>query len=210
MTPSDKSDDDLILAYAQGDTAAFDALYARYQAALFRFVSRLLGAGLSAQVEEVFQDTWLKIIGANTHYRSGAASFKTWAFTIAHNSAMDRLRASGREPKHIDLDAGLEDTGEPLDWLQTQLAPTHPSAEDTAYWRAAARQLASCLAALPTPQRAAFLLHFEEGMGVQELADALQLGFEAAKSRLRYALQKLKACMGSYMDALSPNTKAKT
>src|SRR5690349_16766355 len=53
--PSDMPDDQLMLAYARGDAAAFDELYARHEGALFRFVRRMLGASLAAQADEVFR-----------------------------------------------------------------------------------------------------------------------------------------------------------
>ena len=68
-----------------------------------------------------------------------------------------------------------------------------------AFWRAAGRQLLDCLEALPVAQRAAFLLHHEDGATVEDLAQRLALPFEAAKSRLRYALQKLRGCMQAYL-----------
>ena len=83
-----------------------------------------------------------------------------------------------------------------------ELDHRHPSAENQAFWRAAGRQLLDCLEALPAPQRAAFLLHHEDGVAVDELARQLGLPFETAKSRLRYALQKLRGCMGPYLQAV--------
>lgn len=193
-------DEALMRAYAGGDAAAFDVLYARHEGALFRFVRRLLGAALAAQADEVFQDTWLRIIAARASFVPQGASWRTWAFTVAHNAAMDRLRVSGRE-----VGAGMLATVEgddSLDWLQGALDRAHPSAEDQAFWRAAGRQLLHCLDQLPAPQRAAFLLHHEDGASVEDLAARLGLGFETAKSRLRYALQKLRGCMGRYLEAL--------
>src|SRR5918993_1233521 len=90
-------DEDLMLAYARGDAAAFDALYARHEAALYRFVRRLLGASFASQADEVFQDTWLRIVTARERFQPQGAAWRTWAFTIAHNAAMDRLRVAGRE-----------------------------------------------------------------------------------------------------------------
>src|SRR5881394_392557 len=84
MATSDPSDDALMKAYAAGDAAAFEQLYRRHQAALYRFVRRLLGAKLSAQTDEVFQDTWHRVI--------------------------DLLRRSGRE---ISVDAFEGDSDEP-------------------------------------------------------------------------------------------------
>ena len=183
-------------AYAGGDSTAFDQLYARHEAALLRFVRRLLGTRLAAQADEVFQDTWMRIIGARASFDAGRAGWRTWAFTIAHNLAMDRLRTSGREQS---LDAASPEGDDPMDWLQEALDLAHPPADDLAHWRAAGRQLLHCLDALPDAQRAAFLLHHEDGASVEDLAERLGLGFETAKSRLRYALAKLRGCMQHYL-----------
>ena len=191
-------DDQLMLAYAAGDAAAFNALYARHEGALYRFVRRLLGSALLAQADEVFQDTWLRIITARNGFSPQGATWRTWAFTIAHNVAMDRLRVSGREA-YLD---STDDGSDPLDWLQPAIDMAHPSAEDVAFWRAAGQQLLTCLDALPDAQRAAFLLHHEDGTAVEDLAHRLGLPFETAKSRLRYALQKLRGCMGRYLVVL--------
>ena len=193
-------DDDLMLAYAGGDARAFNVLYARHEGALLRFVRRLLGGALAAQADDVFQDTWLRIVAARAGYAPQGARWRTWAFTIAHNAAMDRLRVSGREIGTDGLHGG--DDSDPLDWLQGALDMAHPSAEDLAFWRAAGQQLLHCLDELPAQQRAAFLLHHEDGATVEDLAQRLELNFETAKSRLRYALQKLRGCMQRYLVVL--------
>lgn len=193
------TDDELMLAYARGNADAFDVLYGRHEGALLRFVRRLLGHGLAAQADEVFQDTWMRIIAARENYSArGDASWRTWAFTIAHHAAMDRLRVSGRE-KPLEL---RDDVDDPMEWLQASVDMSHPSSEDVAFWRAAGQQLLDCLDALPTAQRAAFLLHHEDGTSVEDLAHRLALPFETAKSRLRYALQKLRGCMQAYLIVL--------
>ena len=211
LTPlPDLSDEQLMQAYAAGDAAAFDVLYARHEGALFRFVRRVLGSRLTAQADEVFQDCWLRIVTARDSFAPERGRWKTWAYTIAHNLAMDRLRVSGREVSlegMNDVDDGNAAGGSDLGWLRTTLdsaqAPTShvapASVEDIAHWRAAGQQLLHCLDALPALQRAAFLLHHEDGSSVEDLARALGLGFETAKSRLRYALQKLRGCMQAYL-----------
>jgi RNA polymerase sigma-70 factor (ECF subfamily) len=199
---SDMPDEQLMLAYARGDAAAFDQLYARHEAGLYRFVRRLLGAALSAQADEVFQDAWLRIVAARANFQPQGAAWRTWAFTIAHNAAMDRLRVAGREVAVHPEDDGDGDA--PLDWLAVQAGRVSPSSEDQAFWRAAGAQLLHCLDALPDAQRAAFLLHHEDGASVEDLAQRLALPFETAKSRLRYALKKLRGCMGAYLDVLEP------
>ncbi|WP_431110434.1 sigma-70 family RNA polymerase sigma factor [Variovorax paradoxus] len=197
-------DDQLMLAYARGDGAAFDVLYARHEGGLFRFVKRLLGARLAAQADEVFQDTWVRIISARESFSPQGAAWRTWAFTIAHNLAMDRLRVSGRE---VALDVHPADGDEAVPTLDRGLrgaadAAAHPSAEELAFWRAAGRRLLACLDELPPEQRAAFLLHHEDGLTVEVLAASLEIGFETVRSRLRYGLQKLRGCMERYLAVL--------
>lgn len=206
-------DDQLMLAYAGGDAAAFDVLYARHEGALFRFVRRLLGARLSAEVDEVFQDTWMRIVSARASFSPQGASWRTWAFTIAHNLAMDRLRKSGREvvlPAHGDADDDLDAAqrfGRSLVRDGSAAADmAHPSAEELAFWRAAGRRLLACLDELPDEQRAAFLLQHEDSLSVEAMADALGIGFETVRSRLRYGLKKLRNCMEGYLRVLEPTS----
>ncbi len=72
-------------------------------------------------------------------------------------------------------------------------------AEELAFWRRAGERLLSCLDQLPLPQRSAFLLHHDDGFALDEVASALEVGFETAKTRLRYAMSKLRTCMGAYL-----------
>jgi RNA polymerase sigma factor (sigma-70 family) len=202
MNWTDQPDEHLMQCYAQGEGAAFEALYRRHEASLFRFVRRVLGHALAQQADEAFQDTWMKIIGARSSFEPGAARWKTWAFAIAHNTCLDRLRKSGREVVLADSVDSDGHSTDPLEWLQTELGHTSPSSEDTAHWRAAGEQLMHCLDQLPHAQRVVFLMHHEDDCSLQELASALQIAAEAAKSRLRYAMAKLRGCMGSYLDGM--------
>ena len=209
VVPDAMPDDQLMLAYAGGDTGAFDVLYARHEGALFRFVRRLLGQRLVAEVDEVFQETWVRIITARGSFSPQGAAWRTWAFTIAHNLAMDRLRASGRQMVvhvHDDddevLDAVQRVSGRLLNGQGQPVDAAHPSAEDAAFWRSAGRRLLACLNELPDDQRAAFLLHHEDGFTVEAMAAALDVGFETVRSRLRYGLKKLRGCMERYLSVL--------
>lgn len=190
-------------------TRAFEQLYARHQAGLYRFIRRLLGSALNAQSDEVFQDTWLRVIDARARWSPQGATFRTWLFTLAHHRAVDVLRRSGRELSLAEEDG--DDAAPPWqpagaawgDWPQAP-APGAGSVEDEAFWRAAGRRLLDCLDGLPASQRSAFLLHHEDGLGLAELARTLEVGFETAKSRLRYAMARLRACMGAYLPATLP------
>ncbi|MGR4869051.1 sigma-70 family RNA polymerase sigma factor [Variovorax sp. LARHSF232] len=203
-------DDQLMLAYADGDSAAFDVLYRRHEAALYRFVRRLLGARLAAEVDEVFQEAWFRIISARESFSPQGATWRTWAFTIAHNLAMDRLRISGREVAFHAHDEDGDRIEAPRLFRHRLNAggdgglndAAAPSAEEVAFWRAAGRRLLACLDELPHEQRAAFLLHNAEGFSVEAMAQTLAINFETVRSRLRYGLKKLRVCMERYLQVL--------
>ena len=115
-----------------------------------------------------------------------------------HHRSIDCLRRVGRE---IALDGDEERPWEPdfAPWPGWPSASA--SAEDQAFWRAAGQRLLDCLEELPPPQKAVFLLHHEDGFSVDDLARTLEIGFETAKTRLRYAMVKLRGCMGAYLPA---------
>lgn len=194
-------------AFAAGDARAFEQLYERHRAALYRFVRRLLGSALAAQADEVFQDTWLRVIHNRDRWQPQGASFRTWLFTLAHHRAVDLLRQSGREvsvdasPGHGAAPEPWQPEGDP--WAGWPDAGSADASEQV-FWRAAGQKLLACLEELPVAQKTVFLLHHDDGVPLDELARALELGFETAKSRLRYAMNKLRLCMGAYLPAVPP------
>ncbi|HET7730979.1 MAG TPA: sigma-70 family RNA polymerase sigma factor [Usitatibacter sp.] len=169
-----------MLAYAGGDAAAFGALYARHKGPLYRFVARSVRA--RGEAEELFQDIWMRVIEARVRY-APRAKFTTWLYTIAHHRLVDHWRARGLWLVPIDDDD--DPVAEPA-------AP--PDAEPHRIAEAAATldRLSAALAALPLAQREAFLLHHEGELTVAEIAAATGTHEEAAKSRLRYAMTKLR------------------
>ena len=168
-------DEELMVAYRGGDDGAFEALYKRHRARLFRFVLRSIRSRAAA--EELYQEVWMRVIEARASYVP-KARFTTWLYTIAHNRMVDHWRRSG-----LSLVA-LEEGDVPL-------AAADPARQ--AEGREALARFAAALQGLPSAQREAFLLHEEAGLSVAEIAAATGSNEDAAKSRLRYALAKLKA-----------------
>ncbi len=191
--------------YCAGQVAAFETLYLRHEKPLHRYLCRLLGRGLERHADEVLQDTWMRLIDARHTWQARSdARFKTWLYTLAHHRAVDVLRQSGREVSVDALSeaADVEEASPPADAWQHWPAPTSDQPEQRAFWRTAGQQLLRCLDALPAAQRAAFLLHHEDGLSLQDLAGALESEFETVKSRLRYAMAKLRQCMGAHLAPL--------
>ena len=91
--PDDPGDEALMLAYAAGDAAAFDALYARRKGGVYRYLVRHCGNAGAA--DELFQDVWMNVIRARATYAPNA-KFATWLYRIAHNRLVDHWRTHAR------------------------------------------------------------------------------------------------------------------
>ena len=179
------SDEKLMLAYAGGDAGAFDALYARHKGPLYRYVLRSVKG--RADAEELFQEVWMRAIEARARYRP-EAKFATWLYTIAHNRLVDHWRARGLTLVSLDD----EDQGHPEPAAGPEAEPSR-----NVEARQTLDKLAAALAALPLAQREAFLLHQEGGLTAAQIAAATGSDTEAAKSRLRYAMNKLREAIGN-------------
>ena len=194
----DGPDETLMARWAGGHEAAFAALYGRHEAGLYRFVRRLLGSALAAHADEVFQDTWMAVVRTRGRWSPDGAQFRTWLFTLAHRRVIDVWRRSGRE---VSGEAADGAPWEP-DGAAWSAWPA-PHTEDIAFWRRAGLRLLDCLEQLPVAQRSAFLLHHDDQLPLAEVAHALEVGVETAKTRLRYAMSKLRTCMGAHLAPLT-------
>lgn len=185
----DTSDEALMLAYARGEAAAFETLYARHRAALFRYLRRLVRE--PALVEDVYQDVWMRVINARERYVD-TARFTTWLYTIAHNRVMDHHRAARlREAGRLGHEA--EEDEDPLERLPDT---TTPLPEQLLEREQLLRRVLAAVDALPAPQREAFVLQQEGGLSLEAIATATGVNAETAKSRLRYAFAKLRRELG--------------
>lgn len=178
-----RTDEALMLAYRDGDAAAFEALYGRWRGRLYRYLAHQV----PDRAEELFQDVWLKVINARSGYEV-TARFSTWLFRIAHNRLMDHYRSRSRDV--VILYADPDD--DPADDLPAPASAEPPSLLAR---KEMASMLLQALASLPEPQREAFLLVEEGGMSLEEVAAATGVGRETAKSRLRYALSRLRQAL---------------
>jgi RNA polymerase sigma-70 factor (ECF subfamily) len=177
--PAAPDDDALMARYQSGDAAAFDLLYDRYRGPVWRFFLRQLPR---AEAEECHQEVWLKLIGGRARYQP-QGGFRAYLFTIAHHVLTDRHR---RTMKHAAADPDAD---------AADLADGGPDPEAAAAAADDAARLHHHLAALPIAQREALLLKEGAGLSLAEIAGITDTSIEGVKSRLRYAMKKLREAM---------------
>jgi RNA polymerase sigma-70 factor (ECF subfamily) len=179
MDGADASDETLMLAYAAGDVVAFEQLYARHRARLYRYLLR--HARDNALADEFFQDVWQRVIAARAGWKPDAG-FATWLFTIAHHRLGDHWRSLKHRPPT---------PGDAEERAARIADPDTPERVLSEFERR--RQLQLALDELPGEQREVLLLRLEQELTLEEIAEVTGVGRETVKSRLRYAMDKLRA-----------------
>jgi RNA polymerase sigma-70 factor, ECF subfamily len=183
-------DSALMLRYRDGDLRAFELLYARHKGPLYRYLQRLCRDAEGAN--DIFQEVWGKVIASRDRYEA-RAQFSTFLFRIAHNCAIDHFRRTGRMPASYVADV-------------TELADVLPARDDERPdWQASAAEVnaafKAALDALPQEQRDVFVLYEESGLSLEEIGKVTGVAMETAKSRLRYAVSKLRSALKHHQPA---------
>ena len=172
------TDESLMQAWAAGDVRAFEALYARHRSRLYSFLLRQLRDG--ALADELFQDVWQRVIAARASWQPDAA-FITWLLRIAHNRLNDHWRAARHRPAApADAEERVNAMSD-RDTPETQLSDFEQR-----------RRLQLAMEQLPDDQRMVLQLRLEQELSLQEIAQITGVGRETVKSRLRYAMDKLR------------------
>jgi RNA polymerase sigma-70 factor, ECF subfamily len=169
------TDEELLQRIGAGDEMAFKELFERYQVRLYNFILRTVGEDMAA--EDVFQETFIRIARKAFTFQPRARAV-TWIYRIAYNLSIDSIRRNRHMADFEEVTEELPGTdGEPfsLALMQSQRA-----------------MLVDALGLLSAPHRAVVMLSVVEERSHQEIADMLDIPVGTVKSRLHYALRKLK------------------
>lgn len=181
--PVEISDEALMVGYAKGNMRAFETLYLRHKDPLLRYFLRQ--TNIRASAEELFQETWQSLIRNSANYQT-SAKFSTYLYKIAHSRLVDHYRKQGR------ADWQSIEESEEFGQLLELSASSETQPNESLYKEESKQHLLKGLEQLPANQREVVVLKFENGLTVREIAETLDENAEAVKSRLRYALSKLK------------------
>lgn len=183
----------LMLAFRDGDDAAFDALFERWAARLLRFLERMVRD--PAVAEELVQETFLRVYRARARYAADA-KFSTWLYTIATNVARNELRRPFRRAPHDSTDAARE--GTPL-----ELAAEGAAVDEIVNARRVGKDVEAALAALPERQRAALWLAAVDGLPYAEVAAAL----ETSEASVKALVHRARAALADHFANTNANLK---
>ena len=180
------TDEELMLRYRDGDLRAFEELYRRHRVGLYRFIA--WRSPRRDWVDEIVQDSWANLHHARNRYQPDA-SFRTYLYQIARNRLLDLLR---QQAPLLAADLGTGTDGRDVfdalaDAAQDVLTPDAALAN-----KQRNDSLHQALAALPSEQKEAVVLHQFSGMSLAEIAAVVAAPVETVKSRLRYAMRKLR------------------
>jgi RNA polymerase sigma-70 factor (ECF subfamily) len=177
---AERSDEDLMLAYAGGEEAAFRTLFARYAPQLVRVLRRQVGREADAQ--DLAQQTFLQLHRARHDFKPGTR-LRPWVITIALNLARDHLRRRGRRPE-----APLDDrVPEP------SVEPAIPDGGDAE----TAQRVRRALGTLPRDQREVIELHWFEQLSFAEIATVVGSTSGAVRVRAHRGYVTLRKSLGS-------------
>ncbi|GBD13821.1 ECF RNA polymerase sigma factor SigK [bacterium HR24] len=166
-------------AVAQRDPRALEAVYDRYGSVVYSLARRLLGDPHRA--EDVVQDIFLRLWDRPQLYVASRGQLLTWLLTLTRNRAIDQLRAQGRRQRFLRAPAGAQvETQDPVEQAQ---------------WALERHQVLAALTHLPPEQREAIELAYFRGLTHREIAEATGLPLGTVKTRIRLAMQKLRAML---------------
>lgn len=174
MDLKEASDGRLIAEYRRGNEEAFEVLYNRYRRQLFSYLNRVI-PGRSALVDDLYQQTWLKIIKSLPTYRE-EQKFLSWAFRIAHNLAVDSFRREARR-EEVEIDERIPDNADPP-WGRMERETLKQLLEEA-------------MQELSDEQREVVLLR-QQGVAFKEIARIQHVSINTVLGRMHYAVRKLR------------------
>jgi RNA polymerase sigma-70 factor (ECF subfamily) len=175
----DQSDDQQVIrAVMNGNVNAYSILVQQYQKPIFNLMYRVTGSYEDAK--DLAQETFIKAYEKLDHFRMGARFFP-WLYTIGYNHARNFVQRSRPFRQTSDKDCE-ESSG--LDYPSQQ--------EERVLAQIDFLRIYQALDQLPVDYREAVILHYHEGLSMEDIATALQLSVSGAKMRVHRGIKKLR------------------
>ncbi len=186
--PESRSDEALMMSFREGDARSFEEIVARHKRGLFNFLLRSVQN--RSRAEEMLQEVFLRVVRSKERYER-TAKLTTWLYTIARNLCVDESRRA-RFRKTVSLDAPRRGAEEESPAMIETVAADQVSTDDEAAAPQLRARIAKAVEQLPEDQREVFLMRQMSGLSFKEIGDIVGAPENTVKSRMRYALEKLR------------------
>ena len=174
---------ELLTRVALGDEAAFERLYDMLIGPVYGLIRRVVRD--AAQSEEVAQEVMVELWRTAPRFSPGKGSATTWAMTLAHRRAVDRVRSAQAAADRDDRAGRRQQASRPFDEVAEAVAT-----------RLEQEQVRRCLGTLTSLQRESVLLAYYGGRTYREVGELLDTPLGTVKTRLRDGLIRLRDCLG--------------
>jgi RNA polymerase sigma-70 factor (ECF subfamily) len=179
-----KTDSEIILSYKNGDQEAFKELIARYSTMLYNFTAHIADRN---NAPDIVQETFIKVWKNLSRFDPLKASFKTWVFTIARNTATDFLR----KKKSILFSDIEKYDNEDMEF--SEKIPDENLLPDELFVKLQDKEVINnILDNLRPNYREILILHYQENMTFDEIGKILKKPLNTVKSQHRRAIIELR------------------
>lgn len=185
-------------AYQQGDARSFEALLHKHQRPVYNFLCRQIGS--PAMAEDLLQEVFMRIIQGAAAYKR-QAKFTTWLYTIARNLCVDYARrAKHRKALSLEQPMGRHNAEKSGQSLGERIPDWRPETDRQVIGRQLQHELMHAIEVLPEDLREVFLMREYLDLPFKEIAEIVGCPENTVKSRMRYALERLRQQLAEYQD----------
>jgi RNA polymerase sigma-70 factor, ECF subfamily len=177
---SQYSDAELMREIKEDNMFAFDSLYKRYSNRLYKFAFSILKS--TEESENILQDVFLNL-WEKRHNVEKESSVKYYIFTITYNSAISLIRKKAKESQFFDHLKSLQDINQDMPSLELEYNELTTALKDI-------------INLLPQRQKEVYLLHKEEGLKYQEIAERLNISVNTIETHMSRALKTIQDKLG--------------
>ncbi len=189
-------DFELIQRFIKGEESCFEQLIRRHKNKVFAYISLYIRD--QALVEDLFQDTFMKVIQsvkAGKYQDNG--KFISWVMRIAHNLIIDHFRRI-KQMNTISNDDYESDLFNSKKFAESNV-------EDDMIKKQIQKDVRNMISQLPDDQREVVILRHYAGMSFKEIADITEVSINTALGRMRYALINMRKIMEEKKISLTLN-----
>jgi RNA polymerase sigma-70 factor (ECF subfamily) len=178
------TDEELAMAYIEGNNRAFDLLLQRTQSKLFSYI--LFVVRDHDKAEDVFQETFVKVITKlNQRKYTTSGKFSAWLMRIAHNVIMDNFREQ-RSQNIVEPTQGNDLSNlSSKDLLDTNVENRYVNEQILS-------DVKKMMNLLPPTQREVVFMRFYQDMSFKEIAETTGVSINTSLGRMRYAVLNMR------------------